>query len=205
LLAPLRCEHGDSAVPQLGDDVQRDLAERARQGDHDAFAALVDGSLGRLYAVARLILRDPDRAHDAVQEALIAAWRDIRGLRDPDRVDAWFRRLVVRSCYRQARSERRRSVVELSVLPAEPPVAVGHELSVAERDRLHRAFGSLTAEHRAMVVLRFYLDLPLTEIADVLDIPLGTTKSRLHRATAELRAALTGDNPGDLVAEGRTA
>jgi RNA polymerase sigma-70 factor (ECF subfamily) len=189
----------------VGDDVQRDLAERARRGDHDAFAALVDGSLGRLYAVARLILRDSDRAHDAVQEALIAAWRDIRGLRDPDRVDAWFRRLVVRACYRQARAERRRSVVELSVLPDEPPVSVGHELSVADRDRLHRAFGTLTAEHRAIVVLRFYLDLPLTEIDDILDIPLGTTKSRLHRATADLRAALAADDPAELLAEGRTA
>src|SRR4029079_2412844 len=87
--------------------MQHDLAARAREGDHDAFAALVDGSIGRLYAVACLILRDRDRAHDAVQEALLAAWRDIRGLRDPERVDAWFRRLVVRACYRQARREQR--------------------------------------------------------------------------------------------------
>ena len=100
--------------------MQHDLAVRARGGDHDAFTALVDGSIGRLYGVACLILRDRDRAHDAVQEAFVAAWRDIRGLRDPDRVDAWFRRLVVRACYRQARAERRRTVVELRVIEDVP-------------------------------------------------------------------------------------
>jgi len=123
--------------------MQRDLAERARRGDHDAFTALVDGSIGRLYAVAYLILRDRDRAHDAVQEALVAAWRDIHGVRDPDRIDAWFRRLVVRACYRQARLERRRTVVELRVVPGEPPVSPSHELTVVDRDRLERGFARL--------------------------------------------------------------
>ena len=182
--------------------MQRDLADRARRGDHDAFAMLVDGSLGRLYAVARLIVRDPDRAYDAVQEALVAAWRDIRGLRDPDRVDAWLRRLVVRACYRQAQAERRRSVVELRVVPEDTTGAVAPELSVADRDLLERAFARLAPEHRAVLVLRYYLDLSVPEVADSLDIPLGTAKSRLNRAIAEMRAALEADDRGGELARG---
>jgi RNA polymerase sigma-70 factor, ECF subfamily len=185
--------------------MQRDLAERARQGDHDAFTALVDGSIGRLYAVACLILRDRDRAHDAVQEALVAAWRDIRGVRDPERIDAWFRRLVVRACYRQVRSERRRTVVELRVVPDEPPISPGPELSVVDRDRIERGFARLGPEQRAILVLYHYLGLPLIEVAETLDIPSGTAKSRLSRALAAMRAALDADDRADLLGEGRTA
>lgn len=185
--------------------MQHDLAERARQGDHDAFAALVDGSVGRLYAVACLILRDRDRAHDAVQEAFVAAWRDIRALRDPDRVDAWFRRLVVRACYRQARADRRRTVVELRVVENVPLVVPGPELSVVDRDRLERGFDRLAADHRAILVLTHYLGLPLHEVAATLDIPAGTAKSRLNRAHAAMRAALDADDRPSLVEKGRTA
>jgi len=185
--------------------MQHDLAERARQGDHDAFTALVDGSIGRLYAVACLILRDRDRAHDAVQEALVAAWRDIRGLRDPERVDAWFRRLVVRACYKQARHERRRHVIELRVVSDVPPTVPGPELSVVDRDRLERGFERLSPDHRAILVLSHYLGLPLSEVADALDIPTGTAKSRLNRALAAMRAAIDADDRATLVEEGRTA
>lgn len=185
--------------------MQRDLAERAVRGDHDAFTALVDGSIGRLYAVACLILRDRDRAHDAVQEALVAAWRDINGVRDPDRIDAWFRRLVVRACYRQARMDRRRRVVELRVVPDEPTVSPSHELTVVDRDRLERGFARLGPDHRAILVLTHYLGLPLTEVAETLDIPSGTAKSRLKRALATMRASIDADDRIDLVQKGRTA
>lgn len=185
--------------------MQRDLAERARRGDHDAFSALVDGSIGRLYAVACLILRDRDLAHDAVQEALVAAWRDIRGLRDPDRIDGWFRRLVVRACYRQARGDRRRTVIELRVVPNEPPTSPSPELTVIERDRLERGFARLSPEHRATLVLSHYLGLPLSEVAEALEIPIGTAKSRLNRALAAMRAALEADDRSPLAEKGRTA
>ena len=89
--------------------MQRDLVERAMARDHDAFDELARISIGRLYVVARLILRDEAKAEDATQEALVAAWTHIAGLRDPDRFDAWLHRLLVRSCYREAgRSKRRR-------------------------------------------------------------------------------------------------
>jgi RNA polymerase sigma-70 factor (ECF subfamily) len=185
--------------------VQHDLATRARAGDHDAFSALVDGSIGRLYAVACLILRDRDRAHDAVQEALVAAWRDIRGLRDPDRVDAWFRRLVVRACYRQARAERRRQVVTLRVISDELRISPSPELTVLDRDRLERGFGKLSPDHRAILVLTHFLGLPLAEAAETLDIPIGTAKSRMNRAVAAMRAALDADDRTELTGEERTA
>ena len=100
-------------------DMQRELAVRAIEGDREAFTKLVDASIDRLYAAATLILRDGDRAQDAVQEALISAWRDVRSLRDPDAWEAWLHRLMVWSCYRVARKERRRNVVELQVVPDE--------------------------------------------------------------------------------------
>lgn len=170
--------------------MQRQLVERARSGDHEAFSDLARTSIGRLYAIATLILRDGDRAQDAVQEALVAAWRDVRAIRDPDAWDAWLHRLTVRACTRLARKERRRDTVELHVTLDSDPMAPGDlALSLAERDRLERELGRLPLEQRAVMVLHFYLDLPLTEAAEILDIPTGTAKSRLHRGLEALRSS----------------
>ena len=95
--------------------MRRDLVERAMAGDHDAFSELARISIGRLYATARLILRDDGRAEDATQEALVAAWRDLSALRDPDRFDAWLHRLIVRACYRESRRGRHRWTIEVDV------------------------------------------------------------------------------------------
>ena len=171
---------------------QRELVEAARRGDHDAFAALAAGALPRLDAIARLILRDPDRAKDAVQEALVRAWRDLRSLRDPDRFDAWSYRLVVHACTDDLRRQRRMAVeVELTTTLHAP---IGDsQIPVAERDALERGFRRLDPEQRALIVLHHYLDLPLADVAETIEIPLGTAKSRLHRALAVLRAALEAD------------
>jgi RNA polymerase sigma-70 factor, ECF subfamily len=173
--------------------MDRALVERAREGDHEAFSALARASNARLYAVATLILRDPDRAQDAVQDALISAWRGIRALREPDAWDAWLYRLVVNACYRLSRRERRAAtVIELHVGDDEPDAADA-VVSLADRDQLERGFRRLPADQRAILVLHYYLGVPLTEAADVLDIPPGTVKSRLHRATRAMRAALDAD------------
>ena len=117
--------------------MHRHLVERAMAGDHDAFSELARVRIGRLYAIAVLILRDPGRAEDATQEALVAAWRDLSALRDPDRFDAWLRRLLVRACHREARRARSRPTIDVQVPSIEPSVP---DASVAAgRSRRDRA------------------------------------------------------------------
>jgi RNA polymerase sigma-70 factor (ECF subfamily) len=184
-------ERGDVRRAEAVAHMTRELVRRAIEGDHDAFSSLVDASVDRLHAVANLILRDPDRAQDAVQDALISAWKDVRALRDPDAWDAWTYRMTVWACYRQAKKERRRSLVELRVVPdPEPSSSFDVPTALADRDLVARALHDLPVDHRAVVVLRFYLDLPLDAVADILDIPVGTAKSRLHRAIASLRGSM---------------
>jgi RNA polymerase sigma-70 factor (ECF subfamily) len=173
--------------------VQRDLILRARNGDHDAFTALAAEAFDRLHRTARLILRRDDLAADAVQEALVSAWIHIRAVRDPDRFNSWLHRLVVRACYREARGDRRFGRLEARVAPLpvenEPDVAG----LAADRDQLERGFLSLTPEQRTVLVVRYYLGMSEAEAALVLDIPVGTFKSRLSRALNGLRAALEAD------------
>ena len=185
--------------------MQRDLAIRAREGDHDAFNALAAASIGRLYAIATLILRDRDRAEDATQEALVNAWRDIRGLRQPDSIDAWLNRLVVRACYRQRSADRRRSVAELHVVSEVEPSLASHELSIAQRDQIERGYARLDLDQRAVLVLHHHIGLPLDEVAEILAIPVGTAKSRLFRGLAAMRTALEADDRDALVEKGWTA
>ena len=173
--------------------MQVELVERARSGDHEAFSELARASFGRLFGAAKLILRDQDRAQDAVQEALVLAWKHIGAIRDPEAWDAWLYRLTVRACYRLARTAKRRDVVELHVEPETEPTGQDFTGPLVERDRLGRELGRLPVDQRAVMVLHFYLDLPLTEAASVLDIPVGTAKSRLHRGLETLRLALTDE------------
>jgi RNA polymerase sigma factor (sigma-70 family) len=174
--------------------MQRDLVARAQRGDVDAFSALTAGLTSRMYSAARLILRHDELAADAVQDALLLAWRDLRGLRDPDRFEAWLHRLLVRTCYRAARRRRDREVVELKVALTNDSTTVDAQRAVALHDQLDRAFRRLSPEQRAVIVLHHYLGMSLVESADVLAIPLGTMQSRLSRATQVMRAALEADD-----------
>jgi RNA polymerase sigma factor (sigma-70 family) len=172
--------------------MQRDLVERARTGDHDAFAELAGAAISRLDAAAWLILRDPEQAKDAVQNTLVRAWRDLPTLRDPDLFDAWVHRMLVNACIDEARRLRRHRVdVELTNLHA--PAVAGIESAVVDRDQIERGFLRLEPDARALIVLHHYVDLPLPEVATTLGIPLGTAKSRLHRALQDMRAALDAD------------
>lgn len=173
--------------------MDRTLVERARNGDHEAFAAVAAASIDRLYTVAGLILRDDDRANDAVQEALFAAWRGIRALREPDACHAWLHQLLVRACYRLASRERRGRIVELHLVEDRTAAAGDAEALVGDRDQLERGFRRIAVEQRAILVLHHYLDLPVAEVAEILGIPVGTAKSRLHRASEAMRAALDAD------------
>ncbi|MEP6638204.1 MAG: RNA polymerase sigma factor [Chloroflexota bacterium] len=168
---------------------QQALVERAKRGDHDAFAELVRAAATRLDGAARLILRDPELARDAVQETLIRAWRDIPGLRDPGRFDAWLHRLTVNACLDLGRRRRRR-VIEVELTPIDAPVISDMTNTLADREAVDAAMRHLDPGGRAIVVLHYFLGMPLTEVAATLGIPLGTVKSRLHRALGEMRIAV---------------
>ena len=174
--------------------MDRRLVVRAQEGDHDALSQLAAASIGQLDRMARLILHDDALADDAVQEALLDAWRSIRGLRDPDKFEPWLRRLLVRACYDRAGRDRRRRVVEIRLLTSEGPSIPDHQGRVATRDQLERGLQRLPVEQRAALVLTYYLDLPLAESAQILGVPLGTLKSRIHRSLDSLRAAVEADD-----------
>ena len=173
--------------------MDRILVERAMAGDRDAFNELARLSIARLYGIAQLILRDPDRAWDATQEALVASWRDLSALRDPDRFDAWLYRILVRTCHREARRVRQRRTVEVRELPLVEQAGSDELPGLFDRDELERAFRRLGVEERAIVVLHHVEGFPLNQIADILGIPVGTVKSRLHRGIQTMRAALDAD------------
>jgi len=172
--------------------VDRVLVEAARSGDREAYADLIRVRGDRLFALAQRVLRDANRAEDALQEALVIAWRDLPGLRDPDRFDAWLHRLVVRACLAEATRERRISA-NLRVLPIDIPNANDDFLSVADRDELERGFRRLSPQQRVLLVLRHFEGLDPATIAEILGIPVGTARSRLHHAHRAMRAALDAD------------
>ena len=173
---------------------QRDAVERAKRGDHDAFADLIDGRLARLDAAARLILRDPELARDAVQEALIHAWRDLPGLRDPDRFEAWLHRLTVNACLDLARRRRRRPI-EVELSPLDSPVHPDFSGALADRDLVDAALRRLDPGHRAVVAMHYLLGMPVPAVAVSLGIPVGTAKSRLHYALAAMRISVAAPDP----------
>jgi RNA polymerase sigma-70 factor (ECF subfamily) len=172
--------------------VRERLVERAREGDDVAFAELIDLDGDRCYAIAYRILRDVERAQDAVQQAFLLAWRELPKLRDPSRFEVWLHRLLVNACYEESRRYRRWSA-NVRPLPIDGPGIADETVTVDDRDALERAFQRLTPEHRAVVVLHHHAGLPLASIAEVAGVPLGTVKSRLHYATRILRDALAAD------------
>jgi RNA polymerase sigma-70 factor, ECF subfamily len=188
--------------------MQRDLVERAMAGDHDAFEELTRVEIRRLYVVARLILRDDVKAEEATQEALLAAWRRLRGLRNPDRFGPWLHRLLVNACYREARKTGRRQTFEVHIDPLALPDAGDHVDTVAQlanRDQVERGFRRLDVDQRTVLVMHYYLGFSLDEAAEVLGIPPGTIRSRLHRAIEAMRAALEADARSPMFDQGRPA
>jgi len=167
---------------------------RAKRGDREAFTTLVLTFGDRLYSIAFRILRDTARAEDAVQQAFLTAWRELRHLRDDDRLEAWLYRLLVNACYAEVRHTRRwqpglRLVTDLDA----GPVIDDAQVSVAARDELERAFRRLSGEQRAVIVMHHYLGFSAAEIADVLGLSPGTVRSRLHYARQQMRAAIEAD------------
>jgi len=150
------------------------------------FAALIERQLDRSYRIARLILRDEADAEDATHDAVMAAWQHWRRLKDPDRFDAWFGRILVNRCRDRLRRRARARQV-----PAPPPEAgPSPEGEVERRAELAHAFEALNEDQRIAVVLRYWADLTVEEIAERVSAPAGTVKSRLHHAMDRMRSAL---------------
>lgn len=173
--------------------MHHELVKQAQAGDVDAFSSLAAARLPELYRLARLMVRDADAAADAVQEALIGAWRDLPSLRDVSSFDAWLRRLLVRACTRASKKHRSHSIIEIPISPTVAASTPDTERALAVRDQLERGFRRLPDEQRIVVVLRHYVGLSLVETADAMGVPIGTVQSRHNRAMRGLRAALDAD------------
>lgn len=181
------------------------LVERARAGDARAFHALIEARIWRLSRLAQSITASEADARDALQEGCLRAWRDLPGLRDPSRFDAWLWRIVLNSCRNMVRSRRRVRIHEIAVTDdwsGERPagqssdldrLASGRDLgdAVSERDLIRRAFERLDADKRAILILHHVEEREVGDIAELLGIPEGTAKWRLHSARQALSRALT--------------
>lgn len=183
-------------VPRL----ERDLVERAQQGDAAAFDLLVARVGDRLFGLAYHVLRDRDTAEDAAQQALVQIWRMLPGLRDPERFDRWSYRIVVRAAFAES-ARHRRWIVKPAAVADSPSTVRDHANAVADRDQLGRGFDRLSLEHRAVVALKYFADRSDDEIAEILEVPVGTVRSRLHHSLRRLRGELDADaRPGRGVA-----
>ena len=174
-----------------------ELVTRARSGDHGAFAEIVASVARRFHGVACAILRDASLAEDATQSAMVAIWRDLPRLRDTERFDAWAYRILLNACFAEGRRARWRSV-ELTIAPPSGTTCPDDLHTILDRDQIERGFAHLTVDQRAVLVTHYYMDLPSDQAADALDIPVGTYKSRLHRATEAMRAVLEADERAPL-------
>ena len=184
--------------------MDRDLVERARSGDQEAFADLVHQISDVLFGVARRILRDPGLAEDVLQNALVTIWRKLPHLREPDRFEAWAFRILVNACYADAPRNRRWASV-VRDLPVDRAGSADDFQSIHDRDELEQAFRRLPLDQRAVFVLHHHVGLPLVAVAETLGIPDGTARSRLHYATRALRAAFDEARAQDIQREGHLA
>jgi RNA polymerase sigma factor (sigma-70 family) len=189
---PARCVR----VKVAGSPMQLELVERARSGDADAFGLICRSVGNRLFAIAFAILGDRGAAEDAAQQAMIDIWRFLPRLQDAARFDAWSYRVTVNAAYAEGNRQRRWTLSTPTLRQIDGPGA-DHATRTAVRDELERALARLTPDHRAVLVLKHVADLPNEEIAAVLEVPIGTVRSRLHHAQGQLRAAMA--------AEGRAA
>lgn len=184
--------------------LDRDVVERARSGDQEAFADLVHQISDTLLGVARRILRDPTLAEDVLQNALLTIWRKLPHLREVDRFEGWAFRILVHACYADA-PRNRRWAAAIRVLHADVASHIDDIQMISDRDELERAFRRLPLDQRAVFVLHHHVGLPLVAVAEMLGIPDGTARSRLHYATRALRAAFEQARVAQDLREGRPA
>lgn len=171
-----------------------DLIRQAQGGDRAAFERLIRPEYDRLYAAACRLLRDRFGAEDAVQDAILRCWRDLRGLRDPERFTAWLHRLLVNACLDQVRRSQRRPLQVQGDIVERASGGDAYAV-VADQDALERAFLTLPMDQRVALVLTHYLGYTAPEVGAIVGAPTGTVYSRVHNATRAMRAVLAPPNP----------
>jgi RNA polymerase sigma factor (sigma-70 family) len=176
----------------IGSATDPALVDRARLGDLDAFEEIVRDHMDAVYRLSFAILGDESDARDAAQETFVSAWRQIRGLRDVERFDAWLQRVAVNAARMAHRARRRRGVREI---PASQVEAMADRAARSDGDRLGAALKTLAVDQRAILTFHHLDGRTVAEIAGILEIPVGTVKSRLFAARRALQAAL--DTDGD--------
>ena len=174
-------------------EVDPERIARARNGDALAFEALVEARVGSMTRTAMAILGREDEARDAVQDALVTAWRELASLRDPAAFDAWLTRILVNRCRRGLRQlgiARTRQVPDDDVADADVPASADIAGGVVDRRALERAFDRLSIDERTLLVLHHLDGRSVASIAAVMHVPEGTAKSRLFHARRALERAL---------------
>lgn len=166
------------------------LVQQAMRGNHEAFGMLASRSIDRLYGAALLMLGDHDRADEATQTTLVRAWREVPRLRNPERFSPWMHRILLNAC----RDQLRRSAREVSLVTSDTSASPDHAEHAILRDEVGRALRRLTVDQRTILVLRYYADLSVPEVASALGVPLGTAKSRISRGVDALRAAVAAES-----------
>jgi len=162
----------------------QDLVSRAKSGDRSAFDALIGPLVDQAFRLAFAMLHDRESAEDAVQESAVRAWRKLVNLRPGTEMRPWFLAIVANQC-RTAMRGRWWSVLRLENGPHLS--GPGFEDRIVRGADLRAALRKLASDHREALVLRYYLDLPVEEIAAITGVPVGTVKSRINRGLAALR------------------
>jgi RNA polymerase sigma-70 factor (ECF subfamily) len=168
-----------------------DLVTRAAAGDLDAFEALVASRLNRAFRTASAILGSEADAHDVVQEAFVATWRNLPRLRERSKFDAWLNTMIVNRCRDALRRRKRSREVGLDGA-LDIPVEDGTG-AAASMAALGGAFDRLSVEQRHLLVMHHLHRVPVAELARELGIPEGTAKWRLHAARSALTRELETD------------
>lgn len=183
----LRGQVGDVAITE-------GTLDRATDARRDAFVRHLEASLDQSYALAAVILGDRAEAEEATHDAVCAAWRGIGGLKDPERVEAWFARILVNGCRDRLRRRKVRPIAVTLDTERQTHAATEDVFDrLATDDALGQALRRLSPDHRAVIALRYWADLPVEEIAARTGDRTGTVKSRLHYAISNLRAAWDRD------------
>jgi RNA polymerase sigma-70 factor (ECF subfamily) len=177
----------------IGPAIDRSVVDRARTGDLDAFELIVHARMDAVYRLTVAILGDEADARDAAQETFVAAWRELPGLRDTERFDAWLQRVAVNTSRMSLRSRGRRRVREIPSSQVEALADRASPDSRTDASILDAGLRRLSVDQRAILVLHHLEGRPLAELAEILQIPVGTAKSRLFAARRALETALRAE------------